>query len=260
MSGDQKRAFIAVVISGAILFGWQYFFAPKPMKATSEQTSLVNKPVTTDVVGASDTSLLSGTEKFTLNNDHISFEISNTLGVKNIKFDQAVFSFADIVGENKGFDLKFFNAETFKQVVWTLKEQLPNRLTLQSELGTVDFVINDKNQLEWSLHLTAPEKFQFELTAEKKKGTSGAQSNFVYLDKSYNHEPVGDDETGEGAYKWVGIDYHYHFMGIVFPEKLTSVFRMEKEGIFKVRTTQAYTEFKGKIVFFKKEYNYLFYS
>lgn len=29
MGGDQRRAILAVVLSGVVLFGWQYFFGPK---------------------------------------------------------------------------------------------------------------------------------------------------------------------------------------------------------------------------------------
>ena len=29
LNSDQKRAFLAVLLSGVVLFGWQYFFAAK---------------------------------------------------------------------------------------------------------------------------------------------------------------------------------------------------------------------------------------
>ena len=34
MGTDQRRAILAVVISGVILFGWQYFFTP-PVQVTA---------------------------------------------------------------------------------------------------------------------------------------------------------------------------------------------------------------------------------
>lgn len=48
-NSDQKRMFLAVVLSGIILFGWQYFFAPKPgvntPPATTSQTVDSKAPV-----------------------------------------------------------------------------------------------------------------------------------------------------------------------------------------------------------------------
>ena len=52
MASEQKNALIAVVLSGAILFGWQYYFAPKPASPaknidpiSSVPSANTNKPV-----------------------------------------------------------------------------------------------------------------------------------------------------------------------------------------------------------------------
>ena len=39
MGSDQKRAIFAVVLSGLILFGWQYFFAPEVSTITDSTSS-----------------------------------------------------------------------------------------------------------------------------------------------------------------------------------------------------------------------------
>jgi predicted negative regulator of RcsB-dependent stress response len=38
LNSDQKRAFIAVLLSGVVLFGWQYYFAPKNNENTLKTT------------------------------------------------------------------------------------------------------------------------------------------------------------------------------------------------------------------------------
>ena len=42
MGSEQKRAFLAVILSGIVLFAWQFYFAPK-----------VEKPITQKSVQAS---------------------------------------------------------------------------------------------------------------------------------------------------------------------------------------------------------------
>jgi YidC/Oxa1 family membrane protein insertase len=60
---DQKRAFIAVLLSGLVLFGWQYYFAPKtPVAATTTAATAPGTPVDlTAKPAASDATLASGT-------------------------------------------------------------------------------------------------------------------------------------------------------------------------------------------------------
>ena len=40
---DQKRAFLAVILSGLILFGWQFYFAPKPTSGDAKSSSTSNE-------------------------------------------------------------------------------------------------------------------------------------------------------------------------------------------------------------------------
>ena len=48
MESDQKRAFLAVVLSGAVLFLWQMFFVPKTVPVTNNPvTQVVNQSHTT---------------------------------------------------------------------------------------------------------------------------------------------------------------------------------------------------------------------
>ena len=47
-NNDQKRAFIAVLLSGLVLFGWQYFFASKqPVKKDPVATTAPAQTQTT---------------------------------------------------------------------------------------------------------------------------------------------------------------------------------------------------------------------
>ena len=39
MESDQKRAFLAVILSGVVLFGWQHFFAPQV-----EESTVIDQP------------------------------------------------------------------------------------------------------------------------------------------------------------------------------------------------------------------------
>ena len=45
LNSDQKRAFVAVLLSGIVLFGWQYFFAPKNVENSLKNADDFNMPM-----------------------------------------------------------------------------------------------------------------------------------------------------------------------------------------------------------------------
>ena len=106
-NSDQKRAFIAVLLSGIVLFGWQYFYAPKTPVAPAQSEVAKTIPTTTDLTakpaddtGAKMAAPAAGTavapttiQPFTLTKDQFQFTINNDLTVVDMKNPNSVFDF-----------------------------------------------------------------------------------------------------------------------------------------------------------------------
>ena len=68
MGGDQRRAILAVVLSGIVLFGWQYFMGPEVPAVNTSTTK--NQEVTLgDGTAQIDSKLVSSDESITSNDE-----------------------------------------------------------------------------------------------------------------------------------------------------------------------------------------------
>src|SRR5690606_36226119 len=112
MGSDQKRAILAVVLSGLILFGWQYFFAPKTVPSNNVQTE--TKSVETTTVPQTQTALnneevvkVQEVETFVLTNSRAAFTLDNFLSVKDARFNNADVLLKEIFPSNDLYSLQF---------------------------------------------------------------------------------------------------------------------------------------------------------
>ncbi len=96
LNSDQKRAFLAVILSGAILFGWQLYFGPK-QKAAAEKveakavTADNKAPVSPSTLEATTTAAPTDAAKDPINlsnvilkNGEYSFQMNNDLSFEYI--------------------------------------------------------------------------------------------------------------------------------------------------------------------------------
>src|SRR5690606_1535295 len=96
MGSDQKRAILAVVLSGLILFGWQYFFSTKTDGQNISQTNVQDNPVShstaLDHQKSNENNQLKQIENpveevlITLSSGEMSFTLDNFLSVKEAFF------------------------------------------------------------------------------------------------------------------------------------------------------------------------------
>ena len=107
-NSDQKRAFFAVLLSGVVLFGWQYYFAPKtpvattaPVTTSPAVTETSTKPVdpataaTLNAAPANET-VPTTVEAFSLKKDAYEFTINNDLSIVDMKNPNSVFDFKSL--------------------------------------------------------------------------------------------------------------------------------------------------------------------
>ena len=110
MGSEQKNALFAVVLSGLILFGWQFYFSPPKTSAPVGPAVESTQPATTPVVEASTASgsiepAIAETYKVTGNG--VTLEFDSHLTVKNFENKQAAFSFENTVESKKPMSVEF---------------------------------------------------------------------------------------------------------------------------------------------------------
>ncbi|MCB9092957.1 MAG: membrane protein insertase YidC [Halobacteriovoraceae bacterium] len=262
MGSDQKRAFIAVLISGLILIAWQKFFpSPEAKKTdvapttTTVTETRINTPVSQDLTGEN----ISYTSSLVVKNAGFEFEITNQLGIIQAKSPNEVFPFTSIVGDNNPYQVSFFRNNQYEVQGFTLTQQSESVISAQNDFAKVAIFLEDTGKLIFEVNASQPTKLQFIFHSSIGELEGGDYRRFALLDNGkLEHEKVKDglDEVGSGSLKWAGIDHHYHLFSVVFPEKTPGDYRMHGNSL-RVRVKESYQNFTYKMVFLKKEYEKL---
>ena len=121
MGTEQKRMFLAVILSGIVLFAWQAWFAPPPQVAKpdiNQKTVLQDKEqeVTrssteqeakdiNEVEDISNSNIKSDIKEFELSNGKQTVIITNNLVIKKIVDPENKFDFGSITGSENPFKI-----------------------------------------------------------------------------------------------------------------------------------------------------------
>ncbi|MES2528366.1 MAG: membrane protein insertase YidC [Bdellovibrionota bacterium] len=261
MGSEQRNALLAVVLSGLILFGWQYYFVPKKAPAPVE-------PVTTSVTApttATNTTIAQGgpiepssapvAETFTVGQS-VKVEFTNNLTFTNMTNPQAGNTFAETTGSAAPAKVEFdfgmgkgWQSLQFQRVDETKFHNAESDMTLSTavdEKGIATFTLTSPNVF----------KYRFTFVSEAKKLENNQHRIFSFYTDSLTNVEMDDDETGDRAIKWAGIDFDYHLFGIAL-DKETSLLYKSSLNNFTMFSNKGENSLKFHTVFVKKEYNYL---
>jgi YidC/Oxa1 family membrane protein insertase len=259
MDTDQKRAFYAVVVSGIILFGWQYFFAPAPVQQSTNITTTssgnVSIPVASDTaaVATGTTNTLTQNQSFELVNGKFSATLDSTLAIRNFVHTSSVFSFDEIVGNQNPFAVQL-NANSR---LFTISKINNNKLEFVSETIKGSVELSDRGDLNFSYKFTDKVDLTFQFNSSVKKLENGQERFFVYLTNSYEQLDIDDEETIDASVRWLGVDFNYHLFAITFPQKTQSILHTSGKGDLSALLKSVTGDFNYRIVFLKKEYSLL---
>lgn len=271
---EQKRIFLAIVLSGAVLVAWQAFFAPKPnlevatkTTTTSEATvstsqsqplekSTMAQPVKS-VEQAQETNIPE--EKIVVNNQENSVTLSSSLSISDTRTQSSIFPFNEI-----------FNAEnphTFQVIDQYGNLIRPNfKLELKENNVFEGFdenlklsvlgVLNENGKLDISLNSPRQYRYRFNFNASESD-ISNILKEYIVNTTDVERFNVGDEQDqGDGNAKWFGLDYHYHIFNYVLAEKEIVKYRVDNNRFF-VETIKPSSTHKGYYIFTKKNYDLL---
>ncbi|MFI5391138.1 MAG: YidC/Oxa1 family insertase periplasmic-domain containing protein, partial [Bacteriovoracales bacterium] len=259
MENDSKRLVMAIALSAAILFSWQFFFAPKPIEHKPTEVSQVAK--TPEATAAVETAPFEK-QSVTVKKDGYEFTLSNDLSINNVTSPKVKNSFKEVVGVDAPFSIQAINPQTQKPEI--LKVNFSNvsesEITGESEGSKikVSAKVLDNGRLSLSLKSQTPYKYRLLFKSFKEEATNRKHREFIFLDKSTHRHAVNKSFNEEEKMKWMGIDHKFHIATFILPEKLQAkVTSVEDSNVMTVDFAEPTSDFKGDFLFTVKNYDEL---
>ena len=268
---DQKRAFIAVLLSGLVLFGWQYYFAPKtplvttaPVATTSQApVDLTTKPpssVATLNTGAAATETVPTTvAAYTLKKDQFEFTINNDLSVVEMKNPNSVFDFKSLTEVAKPLKIQIVTDLGAIDLFFNMTQEGPNKIVGINPIYGVNFeaFIKDNGRVHISMSSDKAYKYRLVFDAKAKKLDNGQIRHYSIMTKDVKTIEVGDDKEIDGNVNWVATDFNFHLFALVFPKEVPARYKTTEAGQMYVEIPNASNTFTADLVFTKKNYDEL---
>ena len=269
---DQKRAFLAVILSGIVLLLWQTYFAPPPatLSETAVPTSGQTSPSRTgtpsqaggqnpvpETAGKIETPATSQIE--VIHGEH-SFTLGSNLSVQRAYNPNQADNFEQITGANplkiqvlqgaRAIDLNFEGLQT--------SSDGRSFEGVHSGLGiTLKGYLDDQGRLQVSL--TSPQAYLYRLSYNTRPDDLGNNRIRQYLvhTKEVERFNVGSEELADGQVNFVGIDHYYHLFAFAFKERLVARYRSFANGNMWVDFVNPTQNLEGLLVYTKKNYDHL---
>lgn len=265
MSSDQKNAIFAVVLSGLILFGWQFYFAPQPPASSANppaQASSVDpqstSPSTESKPGPIEPAL--SRQSVSLKKSDLSVNVFSDLSIAQMSHQQARFPFLDIVGNEMPFYLEIApEGQKFTPINLATIESGEDRWVGEDASTGVRAIVTFSGPEMVGFKITAPKPFKYRLNfkSEDKKLENGQQRFFAFYDDSLNHWNISEEELTDTNVSWAGIDFNYHLFAVSFPKAQGLVVRGMTDGRLQLFPNYTVPELSFDMLYVKKEYNYL---
>lgn len=228
-NNDSKRAILAVILSGIILFGWQYFF-PTPVDIPMENKEGIENSVESKVATSNNSNSIKKNEnenitntsavlsKIELSNKDFNYIIDNYLNILKTKSINSDIYYpghfkqinSEFYIEIAGVESKpFFNFEKLNDTSYSFKS---NDSALA---GSV--TLTDKGFLNFKITSQVDFKYRFLVSTVKIEENMQQYNQFLVLTKDLDTIAVGDDDIIDAAeVKWFGTDYNYNMSTYLF--------------------------------------------
>ena len=262
MESDSKRAIVAVILSGIVLFGWQYFFptpvpvnsnSPAVEKVTEDNSVNTNSKIETKV---SDIIDQGKSESVTISQGDFTYIINNNLELVEAKAINSEKKFPQLY-EKAQKNLYFKVENKLSKLYFNFSKVDENSYKVANEEFGIKGSINltDKGFLDIQLSSATPFGYRFE-TKSKEISLDNQQHNqyFIYTTdmKTYS---VGDDDKMDMNINWFGLDFKYHFMGTFLSTPTLTQVELKESGDLIVDSIKNQTTFGFEYLMVRKNYD-----
>lgn len=270
-NADQKRAFIAVVLSGLVLFGWQYFYASKFQAKNPEQKTVApadQKPGTPAVpatqpqlaaptdTAAAQVPAATSLQSYELKRDKFALKINNDLTVVDMENPTSVFDFKALSDSAAPLKIQVVTEYGPTDLLFETENRGDSLVGTNQNFGvSYTAFIKENGRVQVNLKSEKPYKYRLVFQAKERKLDNGQIRHFTYFTNETNTVAVADDDEGDGSMQWAGIDFNYHLFAAIFPKATPARFKITEKGEMFVDIPDATKEFTTDLLFTKKNYD-----
>ncbi len=271
---DQKRAFTAVLLSGLVLFGWQYYFAPKQVPGATESTTAPIEPTAKNEANSPQTpstpaTLAAGTiastntpislQSYTLKKDNFEFSLSNDLTITDMKNPNSVFDFKSLSDSTKPLKIQVVTEYGALDLFFQMEQAGPNKITGVNQNYGVNFEAFIKENGRVNLKLTSTKAYKYKLLfdARPKKLDNGQIRHYTLYTNETKTFEVASDKDKDGNFHWLGTDFNFHLFALVFNKETPARVKTHESGLMTVDIPGETKEFNADLLFTKKNYDNL---
>jgi len=273
MEADQKRMFLAIVLSGVILFGWQFYFNPQ-----SAQDKIVQKQVTTNVATQAvvkstgskeatisaipqDAPVASAAETvyLKLSSPLTNFNFNNSLSFVDIENSNAISSFAKLFIGDSANRIFVFDNTKFVPLLFKITLKTEKKIEGIDERFNIHFsaYLDENGFLKLSLNSSNAYRYKFTFNAKEKKLENNQVKDYIIFSKDISRVHVGEDDSIDGSVEWFGVDYNYHLFATVFDKKQPAKISTTEAGYFALELVNPLSSLNLGYIYTKKNYDTL---
>lgn len=268
MEGDQKRAFLAVIISGFILFGWQYLYGPKTQPVVKTQTVVKKETVklNNDTSVTTTSSSESGQETkvevvqnlnlYNLKNKNADYVLNNNLTISNASNVNQISTFLDTVESTKAFQIYFDVGRGLTEQYFNVEKVSDSLLKITSEKINGEVTLRENGKLNFNFNSSDLRNVSLTFNSSKKELENNQKREFIFLDDDLESIQVGEVDKEDKAIRWLGVNFNYHVFLASFANKKNMLLTTRDDNSLNA-TIQAKNNFELNVVYTKKEYDHL---
>lgn len=266
MQSDQQRAIWAVILSGAVLFLWQFFFVPnvtltKDPVAPKVEVSSTSQEIqpSSNLPPALPSPVINETFVISSKGKEVA-KISSKLNIENIASLNSTTTFDHTLGEKFFLKFSLFSSDKKEFNNFTTSKVLSDgseKVVITGEGGINLNIFADENG-KILLKGNIPSGFGFGLSGKVAPiDHSVLYRNFIFFTNDLNLTKIGSETSDSGNLKWVGIDYFYHFAGLVIPTAIPSDVSVNQDGTFVSKSFPADGVVNAYLIHVEKKYDFL---
>lgn len=245
MESEQKRALMAVILSGVVLFGWQKFFAPQLAKeevtksASSLATRVNPSKQLPEINSDSQESVKSSTVEsdprslqwITLKDQVKTIKIREDLGQVFLKNSDITFSSNEVVGTQE-FGITLTDLSSGKNITSASSIIQKNDQVAKLVFGQDKSVILKLTENGLNISSTFLAKASVGFKSQEKRLENGQVRLLKIMTDEIEDFDLSDSENYEGKTQWLGIDFNYHLLAVAYSDKQDIAYSLKKSGDF----------------------------
>lgn len=260
MGSEQKRAILAVVISGVILLSWQYFFpaTQTPVKDQKVKTLHVTEVDKSDITK---TEIIekapSAVSSFKLvNNDYV-YTLASDLSVLEVTSNLFNLNLNEVFSAQKN-SITFKVNDQYKKLNFNVSKTSDREVEISNaELGIKgSLILQDNGFLGFNLNASKPFNYKFMFSQKEQELTGGQVKQFLMYSDDLDSVSVGSDDNGDKSLKWFGMDFNYHIFTIV-TKKRPMIYNVSEAGVLNIIDNTPTSALNYKAIFVRKDYDKL---